>query len=84
MANVEVILQLFQTFPSLVLPPPVQDWSTASISSHLGTSNIYRKLTAQVERFNEELKTVTERGEQTYISKYKACPFEMLLQKDSS
>lgn len=52
----------FQTLPSLILTPPVQDWSAVSISSYLGTSNIYRKLAVQMERFNEELKTVTEKG----------------------
>ncbi|XP_056882805.1 E3 ubiquitin-protein ligase TRIM21 isoform X2 [Takifugu flavidus] len=51
-----------KTFPSLILPPPVQDWSAVSIGTYLGTKNIYRKLAVQVERFNQELKNVAEKG----------------------
>ncbi|XP_047445795.1 E3 ubiquitin-protein ligase TRIM39 [Mugil cephalus] len=51
-----------KTFPHISTPPPAKDWSGVSLNSDLGTGTIYRSLAALVERFQEELKNVTETG----------------------
>lgn len=53
----------FQTFPILSSTPPAKDWSAVSVNSDLGTKTIYRALAVQVERFQEELKTIAETGQ---------------------
>lgn len=60
----------FQTFPILSSTPPTKDWSAVSVNSDLGTKTIYKALVAQVERFQEELKTIAETGQPT--AKHKA------------
>ncbi|KAM7366531.1 hypothetical protein PAMP_015966 [Pampus punctatissimus] len=51
-----------KTFPILPRPPPAKDWSGVSVNSDLGTGTIYRSLAAQVERFQEDLKSIAETG----------------------
>ncbi|KAK5848194.1 hypothetical protein PBY51_005829 [Eleginops maclovinus] len=51
-----------KTFPVLSSPPPAKDWSGVGVTSDLGTGTVYRSLAAQVERFQEELKTILGKG----------------------
>lgn len=52
----------FQIFSTLSSPPPTKDWSVVSVNTDLGTGSIYRALEAQIERFQEQLKTTAETG----------------------
>ncbi|XP_034006119.1 nuclear factor 7, ovary isoform X2 [Trematomus bernacchii] len=51
-----------KTFPILSSPPPAKDWSGVSLTHDLGTGTVYRSLAAQMERFQEELKNIAEKG----------------------
>nr|XP_020479925.1 nuclear factor 7, brain-like [Monopterus albus] len=51
-----------KSFPFLASPAPTKDWSRVSLNSDLGTGSIYRSLAAVVERFQEELKTLSNTG----------------------
>ncbi|XP_036967675.1 E3 ubiquitin-protein ligase TRIM39 [Acanthopagrus latus] len=55
-------IHCLKTFPSLCSPPPAKDWSAVSVDSDLGTGTIYRSLVAQMEKFQAELKKITETG----------------------
>ncbi|XP_037540328.1 E3 ubiquitin-protein ligase TRIM39 [Nematolebias whitei] len=51
-----------QTFPDLSRPPVTKDWSGVSLNPDLGTATIYRSLSAMLEKFQDELKSVVENG----------------------
>ncbi|KAM9425378.1 E3 ubiquitin-protein ligase TRIM21 [Pholidichthys leucotaenia] len=51
-------LKTFQTLSTL----PTKDWTKVSVNSDLGTASIYQSLMAQMEKFQEELKNVAEKG----------------------
>ncbi|XP_073331667.1 zinc finger protein RFP [Pagrus major] len=51
-----------KTFPILCSPPAAKDWSGVSVDTDLGTGTIYRSLAAQMEKFQAELKRITETG----------------------
>ncbi|XP_069028284.1 E3 ubiquitin-protein ligase TRIM39 [Embiotoca jacksoni] len=51
-----------KTFPVLSSPPPTNDWSGVSVNSDLGMSTVCRSLAALVDRFQEDLKKITEKG----------------------
>ncbi|KAF7642592.1 hypothetical protein LDENG_00255260, partial [Lucifuga dentata] len=56
-----------KSFPSLSTLPPTKSWSGVSVNSDLGTGTVYRSLAVLVERFQEELKNVSERGFPTSV-----------------
>nr|XP_057922039.1 E3 ubiquitin-protein ligase TRIM39 [Doryrhamphus excisus]XP_057922040.1 E3 ubiquitin-protein ligase TRIM39 [Doryrhamphus excisus] len=51
-----------KNFPVVCSPLPDKDWSNVSLTFDLGTSAIYKSLAAQVEKFQERLRSVTETG----------------------
>ncbi|KAF0029035.1 hypothetical protein F2P81_018140 [Scophthalmus maximus] len=51
-----------KAFAVLSGPPPSKNWSGVSVNSDLGTGIVYRSLAALVERFQEELRNVAEKG----------------------
>ncbi|XP_061769049.1 E3 ubiquitin-protein ligase TRIM39 [Nerophis ophidion] len=55
-------VQGIKSFPGVCSIPPTKDWSGVSVASDLGTSAIYKSLAAQVEKFQERLRSVTETG----------------------
>ncbi|XP_037116203.1 E3 ubiquitin-protein ligase TRIM39 isoform X2 [Syngnathus acus] len=55
-------LQGVKNFATVPAPPPTKDWSGVSVSSDLGISAIYRSLAGEVEKFQEQLRGITETG----------------------
>ncbi|XP_061816571.1 E3 ubiquitin-protein ligase TRIM39 [Nerophis lumbriciformis] len=55
-------VQGIKSFPGICSIPPTKDWSGVSVASDLGTSAIYKSLAAQVDKFQERLRSVTETG----------------------
>ncbi|XP_077401109.1 E3 ubiquitin-protein ligase TRIM39 isoform X2 [Vanacampus margaritifer] len=55
-------LQGVKNFATVPAPPPTKDWSGVSVSNDLGISGIYRSLAGEVEKFQEQLRIVTETG----------------------
>ncbi|XP_077356157.1 E3 ubiquitin-protein ligase TRIM39 [Festucalex cinctus] len=55
-------VQGVKNFATVPAPPPTKDWSGVSVSCDLGISAIYRSLAGEVEKFQEQLRGITERG----------------------
>ncbi|XP_060922482.1 E3 ubiquitin-protein ligase TRIM39 [Limanda limanda] len=51
-----------KTFHLLSTPPPTKNWSGVSVTSDLGSGTIYRSLVALLEKFQEELRNISEKG----------------------
>ncbi|XP_045920933.1 zinc finger protein RFP [Micropterus dolomieu] len=62
LAQSEDYVHCVKTFPILSTSPRAKDWSGVSVNSDVGTGTIYRSLAAQMESFQEQLKTIAETG----------------------
>ncbi|KAK7910019.1 hypothetical protein WMY93_014703 [Mugilogobius chulae] len=51
-----------KTLPCLSAPPLVSDWSSLSLTFDLGAETVYRSLSLQLQKFQDELRSVAEKG----------------------
>ncbi|XP_033839966.1 nuclear factor 7, brain-like [Periophthalmus magnuspinnatus] len=51
-----------KTLPSLSTPLLVSDWTRPCVTLDLGTEAVYRSLSLQLQKFQDELRTIAEKG----------------------